>query len=315
MVKTHRVPSLPVAHAVSDAFPAFASKELANVDVEALMLELEEVAQDALLAQSEGLTLPQAVQDPRFPTLGQFHQNLRDSMFVELPGEIRGWVDRVASHQGPAHDLGSRLTEFARPGPSTSSSAELQAALSQVLLFEAVRLRLLATIWGNSDFERLGGEESEVDEIAFNEVIAMLGHPGVDHPDVRPLRLMYAAASVSLAAHANGRAEDLHRSSAELRETLDMRAKLKAALRELRLTESVLLENALASLLGEERVELPDLQQNRPMALEGLSRQAMDQRVSRGRRALTQSPQSWPKRRQPALVDLITTAPKPSDPS
>ena len=89
------------------------------------------------------------------------------------------------------------------------------------------------------------------------------------------------------------------------RETLRMRARLRAALRELRLAESVLLENALSSLLGEERVELMELQANRPLALDGLTRQAMDQRVSRGRRALTQGPEKWPIRRRPSLFDLL----------
>ena len=84
-----------------------------------------------------------------------------------------------------------------------------------------------------------------------------------------------------------------------------MRARLRGALRELRLPESVLLENALANLLGGERLELTELKAERPVALDGLSRQAMDQRVSRGRRALTRSTQQWPTRRRPALFDLL----------
>lgn len=84
-----------------------------------------------------------------------------------------------------------------------------------------------------------------------------------------------------------------------------MRARLRAALRELRLPEAVLLENALASLLGEERRELTELQADRPVALAGMTRQAMDQRVSRGRRALTRARTGWPERRRPALFDLL----------
>ena len=84
-----------------------------------------------------------------------------------------------------------------------------------------------------------------------------------------------------------------------------MRARLRGALRELRLPEAVLLENALSNLLGAERLELPDLQAARPLALEGLSRQAMDQRVSRGRKALGSGPASWPRRRRKSLFDLL----------
>ncbi|MCA9636519.1 MAG: hypothetical protein KC420_10880, partial [Myxococcales bacterium] len=99
--------------------------------------------------------------------------------------------------------------------------------------------------------------------------------------------------------------EALRLAGPDLRDEVRMRARLRAALRELRLAESVLLENALASLLGGERRELTDLQAERPPALDGLSRQAMDQRVSRGRRALTRAKQGWPQRRRPALFDLL----------
>lgn len=116
---------------------------------------------------------------------------------------------------------------------------------------------------------------------------------------------MFAAAQVSVAREAAERADALRRSSDDLRERLHMRARLRAALRELRLPESVLLSNALSSLLDEPRLELSDLQQARPLALHGMSRQAMDQRVSRGRRALSHARDDWPRRRNAALFDLL----------
>jgi hypothetical protein len=122
------------------------------------------------------------------------------------------------------------------------------------------------------------------------------------------MHLLYASAHVSLARDAAQRASELARCGDELRERLVMRARLRDALRQLRLPESVLLENALSSLLEQPRHELPQLQQQHPMALDGMSRQAMDQRVSRGRRALTQGPSAWPRRRAPALYDLLAPA-------
>ena len=67
----------------------------------------------------------------------------------------------------------------------------------------------------------------------------------------------------------------------------------------------MLLENALSNLLGEQRVELQELQKLHPLALEGMSRQAMDQRVSRGRKALGGGPAAWPRRRRKSLFDLL----------
>ena len=104
------------------------------------------------------------------------------------------------------------------------------------------------------------------------------------------------------------RAQQLRTSGDDFREELRMRARLRSALRELRLPEAVLLENALSALLGGDRRELVDLQAERPVALDGMTRQAMDQRVSRGRRSLTRAREGWPRRRRPALFDLLRNA-------
>ncbi|MFO7563345.1 MAG: hypothetical protein R6X02_11940 [Enhygromyxa sp.] len=205
----------------------------------------------------------------------------------------------------------------ADPASAGDGPAQLQAALAELLLFESVRLQLLVTVWSSTEFESLGGDEEAIDEIAWAEVEAMLLEPELTEGDMRPAAVMVAAGSIALARDAADRAEALRMVTEDQRETLRMRARLRAALRELRLPESVLLENALAGLLGEDRVELMELQANRPVALDGLSRQAMDQRVSRGRRALTDEPEKWPNRRRPALFDLLRR-PKPepsSEPS
>jgi len=288
------------------------------MDVSELRIELEEVAREAWVARHEGLRLDVAVRDARFPMLMALHRDLRDAMFVEIPPELRGWVDDLRDRGVQAPDLGGTLTHLARRSAHDESVAEedgtseraydgteLQSALAEVLLFESVRLRLLGLAWSSEDFERLGGEEDDVDAIAWDEVEEWLADPELEHPEVRPLHLMFASATVHLARDTAERARALDHSGADTREELGMRAKLRSALRELRLPESVLLENALSTLLGHERLELHDLQEHRPLALAGLSRQAMDQRVSRGRRALTRAPQSWPRRRHAALFDLL----------
>jgi hypothetical protein len=296
-----------VADAVSNALPVHGATS-AEVDLRALQGELDRVAAEALMALEEGSPLGEAVHDPRFPALRQFHQDLRDALFLEIPASLRPWVESLNAGSRSAGALGDVLTTLARHDSTDAaepSNADLQRALARLLVYESVRLRLLVAAWRSEEFERLGGEESDVDEIAWEEVEALLADPAIDDASVRPLQVMFAAASVSLARDAADRVGALRRSSEELREQLSMRARLRAALRELRLPESVLLENALSALLGEQRVELPQLQAQRRVALEGLTRQAMDQRVSRGRRALTRSTHDWPRRRHPALFDLL----------
>lgn len=311
-----------------------------GVDLHELQDELEQVAIEALDARMRGVSIDVAVHDEHhFPSLAAFHEDLRDALLVEIPRELQPWVAAIGGDEieqrlprsrkrarealePRASALSSRLSTLhhdlfeqafgADPARAGDGPAQLQAALSELLLFESVRLQLLVTAWSSNDFEALGGDEQRIDEIAWTEVEAMLHEPALSDPELRPLPVMVAAGNVALARDAAERAEALRVVSEDKRETLRMRARLRSALRELRLPESVLLHNALAGLLGEDRVELMELQASHPLALDGLSRQAMDQRVSRGRRALTQGADKWPTRRRPALFDLLR-GPSPSE--
>ncbi|MCY1062502.1 hypothetical protein [Nannocystis sp. SCPEA4] len=298
-----------VAAAVTHLLPLPAGGAVAApLDVGELQSELDILADEALRARRQGLSLLAAVRDPRFPALQNFHQGLRDALFLEIPEELEPWA-RLAANGAGNPPLQHTLVDFARGGEDADDRlGALQAALAELLVFEAIRLRLFVTAFRGEEFEVVGGEESDVDAIAYREVATLLHRPELADPDVRPLTVLLAAASVSLARDAQSRAEELRDTGEDTREELRMRARLRAALRELRLPEAVLLENALAALLGEERRELADLQAERPVALDGMTRQAMDQRVSRGRRALAHPRAAWPRRRRPALFDLLQRA-------
>ncbi|PCC75804.1 hypothetical protein SAMN02745121_07775 [Nannocystis exedens] len=296
-----------VAAAVTHLLPLPAGGGVAApLDTVELQSELDVLADEALRARRQGLSLLAAVRDPRFPALQSFHQGLRDALFLEIPEELEPWA-RLAANGAGNPPLQHMLVDFARGGDDDRRSA-LQAALAELLVFEAIRLRLFVTAFRGEEFEVVGGEESDVDAIAYAEVATLLHRPELADPEVRPLTVLLASASVSLARDAQSRAEELRDTGEDTREELRMRARLRAALRELRLPEAVLLENALAALLGEERRELAELQAERPVALDGMTRQAMDQRVSRGRRALAHPRSTWPRRRRPALFDLLQRA-------
>jgi hypothetical protein len=275
--------------------------------------ELNAAAEEALEARQRGVGLADAVHDNAFPALSGLHRDLRDAMLAELPEELASWVSNVQSGDVPAEGLANAQFELftaASAGPTDAETGDEQrdSALAEVLLFESVRLRLLATAWSSADYERVGGDEDRIDELAWGEVEAILATPQLAEEGIRPLPLMIASASVAMLEDAEQRAAELRYASEDTREQLRMQARLRSALRELRLPESVLLSNAMANLLGESRQELPELQGDHALALEGLTRQAMDQRVSRGRRALLSGPEKWPKRKRPALFDLLRNA-------
>jgi len=302
----------PITAAVTDALPVPASEAANQAEAaQELQRELDVVAAEAAQARREGLGLDQAVRDPRWPELVRFHRDLQDALFVETSPQIEGWVSSMTGGDARSRE---RIDRFAGSLASTASAdadviGDHSVALAELLVFEAVRLRLCVAAWSNQDFERTGGHDAELDAIAWAEVDAILHDPELATDDVRPLQVMFASAFVSLVRNAHRRVDELRLTSDDVIEQLSTRARLRGALRELRLPEAVLLENALSNLLGEDRVELAELQEAHPLALEGLSRQAMDQRVSRSRRQLGGGPQHWPRRRRPALFDLLRGRP------
>jgi hypothetical protein len=302
-------------------------------DAEDLGSTLEEVAREALAAMGNGLSLAAAARSNGYPALRELHQSLRDALLMEIPRELEPWVKRLAlagrddaaasltdtrsgAGEGPSlaaiQGFVERLVARAREDlPNDGVSGEdrdahaLQIALATVLLFESVRLRLLVTAWSSEDWESVGGGEDDIDEIAWQEVAGLLREPALADPSIRPLAVIVASAAVAMARESADRATALRHVGESTRSELRVQAKLRASLRDLRLTEAVLLENAFAHILGEDRVELPDLQTEHPLALGGMSRQAMDQRVSRSRRALFGDREHWPTRTRPALFDLL----------
>ncbi len=313
-----------------------------GVDVRELQGELETVGQQLLAAFAAGFSVGEAVSHPDYPELNQFHRSLRDALFLELDRDLGAWAselldakqgararrqidafhsrligtaraDEDATHEIAANWIGAEGEglnaawnhDEAAADQAHADEDQVRAAIAKLLVFESLRLKLYLLAYGSEDFTRAGGEESDLDMIADQEIEALLEVRALTHDDVRPMAVLEASAYLSLAALTQERAAALRSVGQELRDELHLQARLGTALRSLRLPESVLLENAFSSMLGHDRVELPELQAQHPLALGTMSRQAMDQRVSRGRKALTQGRESWPTRRAPALFDLL----------
>lgn len=298
--------------ALTASLPSSIVGEGTNLD--GLRAELAPVIEEASDARAQGIGFDAAVQDDaRWPALSEFHRGLKDALFYELPQDLLQWVESIRAGRdlASAGDWMGTLVERAK-ARSLATREEAQevdrdTAAAEFLLFETVRLRLLLLAWSSEDYESLGGDEATIDAIAWHEVDAVLSQASAraEVEDVRLEQVMMASASVMLNADAMERALELEHGTSDTVGELRMQARLRAALRELRLPESRLLENALSNLLGSTRHELPELQRRHPLALGELTRQAMDQRVSRSRKALTRDPAKWPARKAPALFDLF----------
>lgn len=130
----------------------------APLDTSELQSELDVLADEALRARRQGISLLTAVRDPRFPALQAFHQGLRDALFLEIPEELEPWA-RLAANGSGNPPLQHLLVDFARGGDEgyPDRLTELQAALAELLVFEAIRLRLFVTAFRSDEFEVVGG--------------------------------------------------------------------------------------------------------------------------------------------------------------
>src|SRR5690606_38103829 len=144
-----------------------------RAQLEELRDELALISQQVVDAKLRGLSLPEALRLPEYPELGALHRDLRDSLLAELPRELEGWARKILrsseAERAPVGQLQESLYQravAADPDGAEHGDNERQAALAELLLFESVRLRLLAAVWSNEDFEALGVDEAEIDEVA-----------------------------------------------------------------------------------------------------------------------------------------------------
>ncbi|RMG97218.1 MAG: hypothetical protein D6705_09285 [Deltaproteobacteria bacterium] len=272
-----------------------------EAEVRAFADELDDLARELVALSRRGGSLAQAaVDDATYPTVATMHTALRDAMLLEVPSDLLPLVSGASTAgTGPAVDA------MARSLATSDSPHAPPRLLARFFVYEAIRLRLLVAAWAAPAFDMVGGTEADIDAMAERALELLEGEAALGADDVRPLLLFHAAAAMLFARYMSDRAEALRHVGEDLREELRMQARLKTALRSLRLPESVLLENALADLLGQTRRDLSTLKRRHALALSDLSRQAMDQRVSRSRRALRADPARWPTRRSPALFDIL----------
>src|SRR5688572_3441221 len=104
---------LPVASAVTHVLPMPSDDASApHIDLSELQAELEDVAHEALRARQAGLSLLEALRSEDFPSLRQFHQGIRDALFIEIPQEFEPWARAAAGVGEPLRGLdGARLQE------------------------------------------------------------------------------------------------------------------------------------------------------------------------------------------------------------
>jgi hypothetical protein len=259
--------------------------------------DLMRLALDAHAAQVKGTPMRvAAANEAEFPYLFRAHVGLADLMAMSLPPAAESMVRKSFSFAA------SPTAEEARRGlvrmAASDTSPVLERALARFILFEGVRSNLLYVAWRtDGGFEAVGGSTDDIDRIAEDRVERLLAEAPTLGRDVRPFRLVIASAMELMTKHAEALGKMVAEMHADVAAVLEECAAFERSLRELDRADELLVRNYMASYLGEQPLSVDELQRQHPVVLGGLTRDALDQRMSRlrhkikvrGKKVLTSS--------------------------
>ena len=143
-----------------------------------------------------------------------------------------------------------------------------------------------------------------LDRTAHEELDWLLSHTHVLEPEDRLVQLAVAQGMLSLMAHVHELLGELSGIARDVANAMRLRAVVEAHLKNVDLTDAVLIRNRFAPELGEQRVPLEVLRAEHPIALSHLGRAAMDQRVKRLVDSIRDG-RGIPDRQSTALIDII----------
>jgi len=298
------LPSLRRVYESLGLAPGVMTPEELERGLDQLGARLNRLAVELVDAQAQGLRLAAAAANELdYPILHRLHLGIRDVLTLSLPAPLAAWARQtLAAPELPIFDdfqrgLAALAAAHDAPAPSR--------ALARLFLFEAVRINLIvAEHLSGSSIAVVGALPADVDAIAEAEVDEYVARAASVDAEVRPLNVLVAAGLLSLEQHVGELKGVLARIEDDLATAFRLRAALELKLRDMDAADALLIRNAFAPALDEQRLEVERLQTEHPLLLGERRRDAIDQQVSRLRRRIAAG--DWPERRAPALIDLLT---------
>jgi hypothetical protein len=266
-----------------------------------LEAEVQRVAVDAYSAQRRGVPLYDAANDfVNYPQLARVHAAADDILTLSLPPHLVEWVQSLLSMPEPPAFDGMRMALVAA---AADSLHPYRQALARFALFEGVRLNLvLMAKWYPHETLGVGLELGDLDRIAEARVSEWLADGLAVPDDVRPFHVIVSAAVQSLSAHAEELRAGLAHLQRDFLEAAQYRAAVEERLSEFDVRDALLIRNAMAPRLEEQRLTVEHLQERHLLVLGDVSRNALDQRY---KRALRRKSRDALRRRGVALLDLL----------
>lgn len=265
-----------------------------------LEVDLQRVALDAHAVTVRGVPLADAVLDfENYPHLARLHAAVDDILTMSLPPELEAWVRRLIATPEPPSFESMRTALVATAADATRP---LQQALARFFLFEGVRLHLVVMVkWFPNETIGVGLDVGELSRIAQGRIDGWMAEGDPTPAGTRPFPILVAAALHGLDQHIDELRAAIAALQNDFVEATRKHAEIEAHLSEMDTTDALLIRNAIAPVLGEQRLTVEHLQRRHFLAMGDVSRAALDQRFRRARQRGVEGL----KRRRVALLDLI----------
>lgn len=269
-----------------------------------IQMELLRVGLDVQMAKARQQPLAEAALDfDNYPFLARMHVGIEDLLRWSLPPQMEAGVRKIFTEPPLPiiDDLRATLVEMAAADPNP-----VMRSVCEWALFEGMRINLMIRIdHYPEETSLIGFTADDVARIA-EDTVAIWLKPPVPSPDgIRSFEVMVAGAFVAMDEHAQELKQAMALVQKEYREEVERKARLDQLVGEFDAADAVLIKNALAPRLGEQQLSIELLQKRHPYVLGVGSRNALDQRISRTKKKLSQGGVPAVRRKAPALIDII----------
>ncbi len=266
------------------------------------------LAAELLRLQHQKRDLADAVNDPdNAPYATQVHGYLADALALEVPAELVPWCRRIVEMPPPANtdELQRALVHWAlRPDNELVRAVarfavfELLCMIQRlVLLREGVRLE--SVLGRPDDVAIIAERELQIAEEADAYQASLLETES-------PLGLLEVLSVAGLAEHVELLREQLKSATRDVHEVLKRHMRIREVAEQLDPVDSVVLLNAVADQLGEQRLTASQLRRKHPAVLEDMTDAAVWKRHERLEESVRRAAdEGFTRNRGPKLAELI----------
>lgn len=295
-------------------------REAFEAELNLLASQVMRAGLDAKVARVYGRSLSDAACDfDNYPFLARFHAYVGDILLMTLPPELSRWAERFFQM---AEHLSLDLLQGALVQQAVHDEDPIRREMWRVLLFEAVRINLMVLYVLNPATAEAGIPLEELSTIAEQTMDEWLAEPPPLGEGMRPFSMLVVSAVSGIERYSAELRSTIGAIEGEYMEEMRWRARLDRELARFDLRDGLLIRNVMTRrpvkkvkkklydqpLSYERPLSVEQLQGRHPLPFQGMSRNAIDQRLRRARQRLEARDVTKLQRKGKALVDVMQEA-------